>query len=113
MEGVGWLGYLHGTDSVSTFKLLFVTELLNLEPLRSECHAHLQLSNTQLVRVGAHYLPHELISSSREDEHLNTDICSPLQLYHIHQFMFLHLTRLGFLGGSGVKNLPAKQEIWV
>ena len=46
MEGVGWLGYLYGTDSASTFKLLFVTELLNLEPLRSECHAHLHTFHT-------------------------------------------------------------------
>ena len=46
MEGVGWLGYLYGTDSTSTFKLLFVPELLNLEPLRSACHAHLHTFHT-------------------------------------------------------------------
>ena len=39
-ERVGWLGYLCGTDSTSTFKLPFITELLNLEPLRGEYHAH-------------------------------------------------------------------------
>ena len=75
MERVGWLGYLCGTDSTSTFKLPFITELLNLEPLRGEYHAHSHTFHTHqtpppccpggadggqasavLTRLGAHHL---------------------------------------------------------